>query len=88
MGLPPKPAWWTWFGLPFRDFAAALPDQRLTSAANGVLYEAADEPTSQDEIEPLSRWLPADLFAALAPNPRGAHPGPLIRAAHAPQGLA
>lgn len=87
MGLPPVPAWWTWFGWPFRDFVAALPDRRLTATTSGVLYEAATGPTGPDEIEPLSCWLPADLFAALAPNPRGAHPAPLIRAVRTPSGL-
>lgn len=84
MGLPPSPVWWSWLGRPFADYFALLPDKRTRPTVNGILYQASAELAGPGELEPLSRWLPADLFAKLGPNPHRQQPVPLIRAAKSP----
>ena len=88
MGLPPSPVWWSWLGRPFADYFALLPDKRTRPTVNGILYQASAELAGPGELEPLSRWLPADLFAKLSPNPHRQQPVPLIRAAKSPAVLA
>ncbi|WIX92773.1 hypothetical protein [Amycolatopsis sp. DG1A-15b] len=87
MGLPPTPMWWSWFGSPYASVAELLPGNRRRSTLKGVFFESAPEPRPRDQLEPLSRWLPANLFAHIAPNPGHQQPVPLIRAAVVPKEL-
>jgi len=87
LGLPPTPTWWSWFGSPYASVAELLPGDRLRSTLKGVLFESATEPRPRDQTEPLSRWLPANLFAEIGPNPGHQQPIPLIRAAVVPNEL-
>jgi hypothetical protein len=87
MGLSPTPSWWTWFGDPYREFAGALPAERTTPTAHGVLFESVPEPAVAADLEPLSQWLPSNLFASLGPNPRRHQPVPLVRATAIPDAL-
>lgn len=84
--LPPKQSWWSWLGHPFAEAAEAIPRERVTPTTSGVLFEAAVDPFD-DELEPLSRWLPAELFATIAPNPERMRPVPLLRAPLIPASL-
>lgn len=87
MGLPPRPTWWSWFGRPYSLAGDLLPRDRSTQTDKGVLYQAADAPTAAEGLEPMSRWLPAALFAELAPNPHRQQPAPLTRAQQIPDAL-
>lgn len=87
LGLPPKPTWWSWLGRPFADVVDALPAERATPTASGVLYEASTELSGPAGLEQLSRWLPAELFAVIGPNPERQRPVPLVRAAMIPVAL-
>lgn len=87
LGLPPHPTWWSWFGSPYASVAGLLPGDRRRPTSNGVFFESATEPLPRDRTEPLDRWLPADLFARLGPNPHHQQPLPLIRAAVVPSEL-
>lgn len=86
-GLPPTPTWWSWFGSPYAPVAELLPGDRRTPTSKGVFFESATEPRPRDQTEPLSRWLPANLFARLGSNPGHQQPVPLIRAAVVPTEL-
>lgn len=86
-GLPPRATWLTWLGEPFTVYYPLLPTERTTQTVRGALYEAAEEPGEPDSLVPLSKWLPADLFASLAPNPLRQQPVPLVRATTVPSGL-
>ena len=87
MGLPPTPTWWSWFGSPYASVAELLPGNRRRSTLKGVFFESATEPRPRDQTEPLSRWLPANLFARLGSNPGHQQPVPLIRAEVVPNEL-
>jgi hypothetical protein len=87
LGLPPTPTWWSWFGAPYAFVARLLPRDGLTATTKGILFESAREPAPPDSLEPLSRWLPANLFASLGPNPHRQQPVPLIRASEIPAEL-
>ncbi len=86
-GLPPRPTWWSWLGQPYIEYVSALPAKRTIPTSNGVLYQASEEPSGPDGLVPLSEWLPADLFANLAPNPRRQQPVPLVPALTIPAPL-
>lgn len=88
MGLPPKPMWWSWFGPPFAEVAARLPAEARTATKRGIFHVAASEPIGGDVWEPVSRWLPGELFARFDSNPRSVRPAPLIPAAVIPEELA
>jgi hypothetical protein len=89
MGLPPSPVWWSWLGRPFDDFTASLPADRTTHGENGVLYEAATDLAGAESGDQLTRWLPSELFAVIAPNPPGQRSqAPLTRAVTIPASLA
>lgn len=87
LGLPPTPTWWSWFGSPYAAVAELLPGNRRRSTLKGVFFESATEPRPRDQTDPLSRWLPVNLFADLGPNPGHQQPVPLIRAAMVPDEL-
>lgn len=87
LGLPPTPTWWSWFGAPYAFAQSLLPRDGLTATAAGTLFESAREPGPPGMMSPLSRWLPASLFASLEPNPRRQQPVPLIRASEIPHEL-
>jgi hypothetical protein len=87
LGLRPTPTWWSWFGSPYASAAELLPATGRRPTVNGVLFEATTEPRPRDQTEPLSRWLPANLFARIGPNPGHVQPVPLIRAAVVPEEL-
>ncbi|MFB9688832.1 hypothetical protein [Amycolatopsis plumensis] len=87
LGLSPIPPWWSWFGSPYASVAELLPGDRVRPTSKGVFFESAPEPLPRDQLEPLSRWLPADLFARIGPNPGHQQPVPLIRAAVVPKEL-
>ncbi|MEQ0557942.1 hypothetical protein ABJI51_02580 [Amycolatopsis sp. NEAU-NG30] len=87
LGLRPAPTWWSWFGSPYASVADLLPATGRRPTVNGVLFEATTEPRPRDQTEPLSRWLPANLFARIGPKPGHVQPLPLIRAAVVPDEL-
>ncbi|MCL2423998.1 MAG: hypothetical protein FWD11_08955 [Micrococcales bacterium] len=87
LGLPPIPMWWTWLGAPFGQYAGLLPQERTTPTATGLLFENSDVPLPRDELDPLSTWLPNDVFASLAPNPNGYLGVPLTPATVIPSEL-
>jgi hypothetical protein len=86
-GLPPRPTWWSWLGRPFAEYYASLPSDRATPTSRGVFYEAAEDPYRSGDLVSLGTWLPADLFASLAPNPQRVQPVPLQRAKVIPTDL-
>lgn len=86
-GLPPTPMWWTWLGAPYADQASRLPGDRTSKTTAGVLFENSAQPLPRDELDPLSTWLPSNLFARLAPNPRSTIPAPLEAADRIPDWL-
>lgn len=83
VGLPARPTWWMWFGAPFEDEVGGLPPDRVTGTERGVLLEAAERPASWAELEPLDRWMPADVL-----GPPGRHPARVVRARRVPPQLA
>lgn len=87
LGLPPTPTWWSWFGAPYAFVENLLPREGRTVGTAGILFESATELAPQGSPEPLSRWLPASLFASLGPNPDRQQPVPLIRAPEIPRDL-
>jgi hypothetical protein len=88
LGLPPTPTWWSWFGAPYAFVQSLLPRDGLTTTAAGTFFESATQPGPSASMDPLSRWLPATLFASLGANPRCQRPVPLIRASDIPHELA
>lgn len=86
-GLPPKPTWWTWLGRPFMEYHSALPADRVTATARGVMYEAANSPGTSADLVSSGTWLPAGLFSRLAPNPHREQPVPLVPALVIPAAL-
>jgi hypothetical protein len=87
LGLPPTPTWWSWFGAPYSFVVSLLPRDGLTATTVGTLFETATEPGPPDSMPPLGRWLPANLFASIGPNPHRQQPVPLIRASEIPHEL-
>lgn len=87
IGLSPDPAWWAWFGGPYRPKGDLLPPEGRTPTERGVLVETSTTPLPRREATPLTTWLPPDLFATIGPNPDRHDPPPLARAADIPRGL-
>lgn len=87
LGLPPIAVLWAWFGDPYRFVFDFLPHDGREQLSTGVAFWGADTPAQFDDVHALTHWLPSELFAQLAENPRSMRPQPLVRAPKIPPSL-
>ncbi|MFX4271793.1 hypothetical protein ACQBAR_16820 [Propionibacteriaceae bacterium Y1685] len=86
-GLPPLTPWWIWLGQPYARHHALLPTDRTTPTRIGAFYESTPQPSDCASAPPLATWLPAELFATVAPHASNESPVPLNHAKLIPPAL-
>lgn len=70
LGLPADPVWWTWFGTDYLPLVRDhLPADRVAQRAEGLLFEAADEPADRAQLAASSDPIPRRLRVTAIPAP-------------------
>jgi hypothetical protein len=87
-GLPPYPAWWTWFGPEYVPFVVGhLPTDQVTRVGHGLFHSRGDEPLDRDQLRRTGSPLPQELLATLDAKDAHYFNPPLTPAATMPSAL-
>jgi hypothetical protein len=87
-GLPPYPAWWSWFGPEYVPFVVGhLPADQVESVGHSLFHSRGDEPLDRDQLRSAGSPLPEELLATVDAKDAHYFNPPLTPAATMPPAL-